>query len=74
VINKNKWLRLINLRIINRSLWFAEPVAAIEDYVTMLVDMGFTRERATLALQRANNDLETATTILLQETDNPGSR
>ena len=44
-----------------------EPVIAIEEYVTSLVDMGFSRERATLALQRANNNVEMATNFLLQE-------
>lgn len=38
-----------------------------EENVRMLMDMGFPRERVVAALQRANNDINVATTILLQE-------
>ena len=43
------------------------PPAPSEDSVRLLTDMGFERERAERALVRSGNDVQAATTILLQE-------
>ena len=39
-----------------------------EANITLLVDMGFPRQRAIEALREAHNDLSTATAILLRNT------
>ena len=41
--------------------------APSEQNIRLLMDMGFTRERVEAALRQTNNDMQMATTILLQE-------
>lgn len=43
------------------------PVDVSEDQVQQLIDMGFNEERVRYALQVSNNDISSATTVLLQE-------
>ena len=42
-------------------------VAPSEPNIRLLTDMGFSRERAVNALRRTNDNVESATTYLLQE-------
>ena len=42
-------------------------VAPSEANILLLTDMGFSRERAVDALRRTNDNVESATTYLLQE-------
>lgn len=44
-----------------------QPVEISEDQVQQLTDMGFSEERVRHALQISNNDISSATTVLLQE-------
>ncbi|CAG0922373.1 unnamed protein product [Notodromas monacha] len=58
----------------NRGAPPPEQVVADETLVASLVDMGFSRERAVRALQRANNDIEMATNFMLQDADANSNR
>ena len=42
-------------------------VAPSEENIRLLTDMGFSRERAVDALRRTHDNVESATTYLLQE-------
>ena len=57
--------KFFEMKIFFTGMPAPEPTEA---NITLLVDMGFPRQRAVEALREAHNDLSTATAILLRNT------